>query len=96
VREAAERTVLGEQLAFCAALDDAPVLDDDYLVRAPNGRQPVRDDDRRPAVEQPVERGLDQDLGRTIDVRRRLVEDEDARIGQERTGDRDQLALPGR
>ena len=56
----------------------------------------MRDDDRRPPVQQPVERALDQHLGRPVDVRRRLVEDEDARVGEQRAGDRDQLALAGR
>jgi hypothetical protein len=39
--------------------------------------------DVRPA-EEPVERLLDHDLGRAVDVRRRLVEDQDPRVGQER------------
>ena len=63
------------------------------LVRAANGRQTVGDDDRRAAAQQPVESALDEDLRRPVDVRRRLVEDEDARIGEERPRDRDQLAL---
>ena len=54
------------------------------------------DDDRRPAFEQPVERLLDQHLGRAVDVRGRLVEDEDPRVGEQRPRDRDQLALAGR
>ena len=95
-REAAERAVLGEQLALGAALDDLAVLDDEDLVGAADGREAVRDDDRRAAVQQPVERLLDQDLGRPVDVRRRLVEDEDARIGEQRARDRDQLPLARR
>ena len=54
------------------------------------------DDQRRAAAQQPVERALDQQLGRAVDVRRRLVEDQDPRVGEERAGDRDQLALAGR
>src|SRR6476661_4673742 len=92
-REAAERPVLREQLAFGAALDDLAVLDDENLVRTPDGGEAVRDDDRGTAVQQPIERLLDQDLGRTIDVRRGLVEDEDARVGEQRAGDRNQLPL---
>jgi hypothetical protein len=60
-----------------AALRDAAVLHDEDLVRAADGRQAVGDDDRRAAAQQPVERALDQDLRRPVDVRRRLVEDQD-------------------
>ena len=45
--------------------------------------------------QQPVESALDQDLAGAVDVRSRLVEDEDARVGEERARDRDQLALAG-
>src|SRR5439155_26207128 len=76
-REAAEGSVHCEQLPLGAALDDLSVLDDEDLVRAADGRQAVRDDDRGAAVEQPVERLFDQHFGRPVDVRRRLVEDED-------------------
>ena len=72
------------------------MLDHEDLVRAANGRKPVGDDDRRPSVQQPVERALDQDLGGAVDVRRRLVEDQDARVGEQCARDRDQLALAGR
>ncbi len=51
--------------------------------------------DVRPS-QQPVERVLDEHLARPVDVRRRLVEDEDAWVGEQRPRDRDQLALPGR
>ena len=51
--------------------------------------------DVRP-LQEPVERLLDQHLGRAVDVRRRLVEDEDARVGEQRARDRDQLPLAGR
>ena len=50
VREPAERAVDREQLALAAALDDLPVLDDEDLVGAPDGRQAVGDDDRRAAL----------------------------------------------
>src|SRR5437899_4620636 len=70
-REAPERAVLTEQLALRAALNDAAVLDDEDLVGAADRRQAVRDDDRRAAVEQAVERPLDQDLRGPVDVGRR-------------------------
>ena len=40
--------------------------------------------------------GLDPALGVQVDVRGRLVEDEDPRVGDQRAGERDELALAGR
>ena len=39
---------------------------------------------------------LDQELGRAVDVRGGLVEDQDARVGEQRAGDGDELALARR
>ena len=71
------------------------MLHDEDLVGAADRREAVGDDDRRAAAQQPVERVLDQDLGRPVDVRGRLVEDQDARVGEQRARDRDQLTLAG-
>ena len=54
------------------------------------------DDERRPALHQPRHRPLDEHLGPRVDRRRRLVEDEDRRVGEERPGDRQELLLAGR
>ena len=86
----------GEQLGVGALLDDPPVLEHDDLARALDRREPVGDDDRRAAREQPPQAGLDLGLGVDVDVRRRLVEDEDARVRDERARERDELALAGR
>ena len=72
------------------------MLDDDDLVGAPHRGEAVGDDHRGAPVEEAVERALDQDLRRPVDVRGRLVEDQDARVGEQGARDRDQLALPGR
>ena len=42
------------------------------------------------------ERGADLVLLRRVDRRRRVVEDQDARVGEHRARDRDALALPAR
>ena len=54
------------------------------------------DHDRGPAGDEPAQALLDQALGVNVDVRGRLVEDEDARVRHQRAGERHQLALPGR
>ena len=46
--------------------------------------------------DQPPQALLDQALGVHVDVRGRLVEHEDPRVGHQRAGERHQLALAGR
>ena len=59
-------------------------------------REPVRDHNGGAPGEQPLESLLDSALGMEVDVRGGLVEHEDAGIGDQRTGEGDQLALSGR
>ena len=49
-----------EQLVVRAELDDAAAVEHDDLVGVADGREPVRDRDRRPPLRQPLERGLDE------------------------------------
>ena len=53
------------------------------------------DDDRGPAQEQALQSLLDPPLGPHVDVRRRLVEDQDPGLGQKGAGEGDDLALAG-
>ena len=52
--------------------------------------------EHRTARNQPLERFLDLPLGLGVDAARRLVEDENPRIVQDRARDRDALALTAR
>ena len=79
-----------------ALLDDPAVLEHDDQVGAADGREPVRDDERGAAGEQARERLLDHGLAGDVDARGRLVEDQQARVGEQRAGERDQLALADR
>src|SRR5581483_1372887 len=56
----------------------------------------MRDHERRALCEEDAKRLLDLALGADVDRRRRLVEDEDARVGEQRARERDELALPER
>jgi len=59
----------------------------------------VRDEDRRQPAREFEEAVEERGLGAHVEVRRRLVEDEDARAaldGHQRAGDRDALPLPAR
>ena len=75
------------------ALDDLAVLEHEDLVGAADRRQPVRDDERRAALAQAPQAVLDHRLALAVEARRGLVEDEDARVGEDGPRDRDALAL---
>jgi hypothetical protein len=83
----------GEELLMGATLDDAPLVDHDDQIRLADRRQPVRDDQAGAIGQQRFERGLDQLLVVTVERARRLVEDEDARVLEERARDREPLPL---
>src|SRR3954470_19196546 len=71
----------GQQLLVRALLDDPAAVEHDDPPGAPDGREAVRETAPRAAGQQPPQPGLDARLGVDVDVRRRLVEHEDARIG---------------
>ena len=77
-------------------LDDAAMLEHHDQIGVADGRQAVGDHERGALRAQRGHGVLDQHLGAGVDRRRGFVEDEDARIGQDRAGDRHALALPAR
>src|SRR5215467_7980040 len=79
-----------------AALDDLAVLEHQDLVRALDGRQPVRDHERRAAAAQGAQTVADQRLALAVEARRRFVEDENSWIREHGTRDRDALPLTTR
>src|SRR5918911_2239654 len=89
---AVDRTRL-EQLFVRPAGDDPALVEDDDLVCERNRRQPVSDDQRRPAAHRLTQAESDPRLGGRIDRRGGVVEDEDPRIDGERARDRQPLAL---
>ena len=62
----------------------------------PYRRQPVGDDDDRAAGGDALHVLLDDPLALVIELARRLVEDQDARVLHQGAGDGDALALPAR
>ncbi len=71
----------------------APVEHDDQ-VGSPHGGQSVRDDQGRAPLHQVGERLLDLALGALVEVRGRLVENQDRGVLQQRPRDGDTLPLP--
>src|SRR5690606_23585325 len=76
-----------------AALDDPAVFHQQNQIGAPDRGQPVRDHERRPAREEARHRRLNQLFAFGVEVARGLVEDEDARRGEDRARDRETLLL---
>src|SRR5688572_17451760 len=86
----------GQQVAVPAALDELAAVEDEDLVGAGDRRQTVRDDEGRAPAAQRLEAVLDQRLALAVEARRRLVEDQDARVGEDGASDRQALPLAAR
>ena len=82
-----------QQLRVRALLDHAALVQHQHLVGVFDGRQPVRDDQRRAVGHQVVERVLHQAFGFGVERGGGLVEDQDRRVLQHRARDREALAL---
>ncbi len=61
-----------------------------------HGREPVRDDERGAAAGERFERLLHQALARRVERARRLVEQQDRPVGEQRARNREPLALSAR
>ena len=64
-----------------------------HLVRIADGGQAVGDDEAGAAVHQAQQRFLDSGFGARVHAGGGLVQDEDARVGQDGAGDGQQLTL---
>src|SRR6266849_1354052 len=82
-----------EQVIVGAVLNETAAVDGDEAVAAPHGREPMGDDEHGAAVGKPRHVLLDDPLALIVERARRLVEDQDARIGNERACDGQTLAL---
>jgi hypothetical protein len=76
-----------------ALLDDPAAVEDDEPVHAGDRAQPVRHHERGPALHEPPQRLLDEDLALGVQRAGRLVEQQDRRVAQDRPGEGDPLAL---
>jgi hypothetical protein len=78
------------------ALDDAASIENDDRVGVGNGREAVRDNQGRPALAQAREGLLDDQLRIGIERAGGFVENQDARVLENRAGDRQPLTFPSR
>ena len=88
--------IMRQQLGMRPLLDDSPVIEDHDPVGPLDRGKAVRDQDRGAADHQPSQRFLHDRLGGIVERRGRLIEDQDARVFEDRPGDREPLALPAR
>ena len=75
---------------------DTPLLEDDDLVGKRDRREPVGDDECRAAAGELIQSAGDAALRGGVDAGGGVVEDQDARVLEQRPRDRDALALPTR
>jgi hypothetical protein len=85
-----------QQLVVRSALDDLSVRHDDDAIGVAHGGEAVRDDQGGPVLHQALEGFLHQALRLGVEGGRRLVEDQDGRVLQDRARDREPLALSAR
>ena len=83
-----------EQLLVRSLFDDPPPVQDEDHIGRQDRRETVGDRDRRPALHQRLQRRLHQALGGRVQRRRGLVQDQDLRILQDHSCDREALLLP--
>ena len=79
-----------------AAFDDTAVGDDHDARSVLDRGQPMGDDERGAAGHQVIQAPLQGLFGLRVDAGGCLVQDQDARVGQQHAGKRDQLLFTGR
>jgi hypothetical protein len=87
-------TAQPQELVVRPRFDDAARLEHDQAVHPRDGGETVRDRDHGLAFHQAVQLLLDGELDFAVERRGRFVEDEDRRVLQHHSRDRDPLALP--
>src|SRR6476469_6044139 len=91
--QACVRALLSQQLVVGALFEDRAVVQDYQLVHACDRAQPVGDDQCGAARHDPPECLLDQDLAFRVQRARRLVQEQDRGVPQDRPGQCHSLAL---
>ncbi|KAH0442305.1 P-loop containing nucleoside triphosphate hydrolase protein, partial [Aureobasidium melanogenum] len=88
--------VTRQQFPMRALFDHAAMLHHENPVRVHHGGKPMRDHDRRAALCEACQFGLDRAFGARVERRRRLVENDNARVFQNGASNRDALTLTPR
>src|SRR6267143_1719432 len=86
----------GEQAVVAIEAHNLAAVEDDNPVCVPQGREPVRDDERRPLLHQSIDGSLHLLLGDRVEAVRRLVQEQDRSVLEQRGRDADALPLAAR
>jgi len=82
-----------EQLVVPTGIVDPAAFEDQHSVGLYQHGEPVRDDDESAAFGNPQQIGIDDRLAFSVQRTRRLIEDKDTRIADQRAGNRQALTL---
>ena len=96
VQACVQSTFAMDEFLMPARFDNRSTIEHDHAVRATDGAEPMRDDQRCSALQQLFQRVLDESLAFRVEARRGVVEDDDGRIAQEHPRNRDALSLAAR
>jgi hypothetical protein len=90
------QTGMGDQFIMGSMLNDRAVLHDVNTVGIADGGQAVGDNDRGAMFGDDVKRSLNRGFGFVIDGAGGFIQDQDRRVFQDGTGDRETLTLTAR
>src|SRR5437899_9982760 len=79
-----------------AVLHQTAALERDDAIRRPHCGETMRDDQNRPSLGDLLHVLLNDALALVVEGARRLIKDQDTRVGNQRAGDGDALALAAR
>src|SRR5262249_54636602 len=96
VVEVAVETVLRQQLLVDAGGLDTPVVQEEDAVARANRRDAVRQEDDRPARQEPGQRVVEQVLRLVVELLLWLLDDQERRVADDGTGQGDAVLLAGR
>jgi hypothetical protein len=81
------------QFIVRALFDDLAVFEHDDAICVGDGAQSMGDDEAGAAGHEVLQAPLDEPLALGVEIAGRFIENEDARVGEDRAGDGDALAL---
>ena len=84
-----------EKFVMRAALNDFSVLEHQNLMRVADRGKPMRDDEAGPPLKQFFQRALDDNLCVRVNGARRFIEDQNARPGDHRANEAEELPFAG-
>jgi hypothetical protein len=86
--------VVSHELVVGTLLNDASLFEDDDPIGGTGGLEAMSDEERRSAPGEAAHRAPDARLRRQVEIRRRLVQNQQRRVDECRAGEAEKLPLP--